>query len=97
VITTFHAEVVKAVDLARMAVTQKNAEAADRVSMMKSEINHLEQTALEHEAERLVADEPLRIPTYRFETDVLSNLKRIYYHAKRIARAAVPRYRRPEI
>ena len=53
--------------------------------------------ALAHEAERLTADEPLRIPTYRFEVDVLSNLKRIYYHAKRIARVAVPRGQRPDV
>jgi phosphate:Na+ symporter len=93
----FHTEVVEAVDLARMAVTQKNVEAARRVAAKKSVVNSLEQAALAHEAERLTADEPLRIPTYRFEVDILSNLKRIYYHAKRIARVAVPRGQRPDV
>ncbi len=93
----FHASVVEAVDLAMMAVTQKNAEAAHRVTAMKSTINSLERAALTHEAERLVADAPMRIATYRFETDVVSNLKRVFYHAKRIARMAVPKADRPDI
>jgi len=93
----FHATVVEAVDLAMMAVTQKNAEAAHRVTSMKTTINSLERAALAHEAERLVADAPMRIPTYRFETDVVSNLKRVFYHAKRIARVAVPKAERPDL
>jgi len=80
-----------------MAVTQKNAEAAHRVTSMKTTINSLERAALAHEAERLVADAPMRIPTYRFETDVVSNLKRVFYHAKRIARVAVPKAERPDL
>ena len=88
---------VESVDLAMMAVTQKNAEASRRVAAMKSTINSLERKALAHEAERLVADAPMRIATYRFETDVVSNLKRIFYHAKRIARVAVPKGERPDL
>jgi len=91
----FHSAIVESVDLAMMAVTQKNAEAARRVAAMKSTINSLERDALAHEAERLVADEPMRIITYRFEVDIISNLKRVFYHAKRIARMAVPKDERP--
>ncbi|MBU1226638.1 MAG: Na/Pi cotransporter family protein [Actinobacteria bacterium] len=93
----FHAAVLESVDMAMMAVTQKNAEAAHRVAAMKSTINSLERAALTHEAERLVADAPMRIATYRFETDIVSNLKRVFYHAKRIARVAVPAADRPDI
>ena len=93
----FHSAIVESVDLAMMAVTQKNTEAARRVAAMKSTINSLERDALAHEAERLVADEPMRIITYRFEVDIISNLKRVFYHAKRIARVAVPKEERPDM
>ena len=57
---------------------------------MKSHIRNLERAATAHEAERLVADEPNRVATYRFEIDVIANLTRIYYFTRRIARVAVP-------
>jgi phosphate:Na+ symporter len=57
---------------------------------MKHAVNDLEQSTLDHEADRLVAPEPRRVATYRFEIDVVANLKRIYYFTKRIARLAVP-------
>jgi phosphate:Na+ symporter len=90
VITTYHESVYQAFELALIAVTQKDERAARRVSNMKSEIRELERAAAIHEAERLVADEPNRIATYRFETDLLANLKRVYYFTRRIARVAVP-------
>lgn len=90
VITKYHESVCDAFELALIAVTQKDQNAARRVSHMKSEIRELERAAAIHESERLVADEPNRIPTYRFETDVLANLKRVYYFTRRIARVAVP-------
>ena len=90
VITTYHESVYHAFEMALIAVTQKDQRAARRVSNMKSEIRELERAAAIHEAERLVADEPNRIATYRFETDLLTNLKRVYYFTRRIARVAVP-------
>ncbi|MCL1597871.1 MAG: Na/Pi cotransporter family protein [Actinomycetia bacterium] len=90
VITSYHESVCHAFELALIAVTQKDQNAARRVSHMKSEIRELERAAAIHETERLVADAPNRIPTYRFETDVLANLKRVYYFTRRIARVAVP-------
>ena len=44
----------------------------------------------EHVGRRLIAEEPNRLPAYTVEMDILQNLKRIYYFAKRMARAAVP-------
>jgi phosphate:Na+ symporter len=38
----------------------------------------------------LVAEEPNRLPAYTVEMDILQNLKRIYYFAKRMARLVVP-------
>ena len=86
VIVDFHRTVSEAVELALMAVSQKNEEAARRVRRMKEEINRLAESAALHEAERLVAEEPNRLQAYTMEMDVLENLKRIYYLAKRMAR-----------
>ncbi len=90
VITAFHAVVRGAVEAAVQAVTQKNHEAVRVVVEMKTEINRLADSAALHQAGRLVAEEPNRLPAYKIEMDILQNLKRIYYFAKRMARAAVP-------
>jgi phosphate:Na+ symporter len=90
VISEFHGEVVTALDLAMLAVTQKNANAARRVAAMKREVNSLERAAAAHQAERLVAQAPDRVANYRLEVDVIATLKRIYYFTKRIARVSVP-------
>lgn len=90
VISDFHRAVQRAFEGAMIAVTQRNEQEAARVSAMKDEINSLERAAALHEAERLVAPEPNRVEAYRFEIDVINNLKRIYYFSKRTARVAVP-------
>jgi phosphate:Na+ symporter len=90
VLEIYHKAVSDAFRLALIAVTQKDQAAAREVSQMKSHIRNLERAATQHEAARLVADEPNRIATYRFEIDLLTNLKRIYYFTRRIARVAVP-------
>lgn len=86
----FHDAVLTALDASVQAATQKSAEAAQRVVGMKQEINRLSEEAARHQARRLLAEAPNRLPAYTVETDILSNLKRIYYFTKRIARAAVP-------
>lgn len=90
VIEGFHGAVSKALDAALQAVTQKNEEAARVVVDMKAEINLLAESATVHEAKRLVAAEPNRLPAYTVEVDILENLKRIYHFCKRMARLAVP-------
>lgn len=90
VLTELHEAVAEAVDLAMMALSQKNVDAARRVGNMKKQINSMERSAAAHEAARLMADAPDRIAHYRFEIDVIASLKRIYYFAKRIARVSVP-------
>ena len=97
VLSEFHGAVAEALDLAMLALTQKNQEAARRVGKMKSEINSMERAAAVHQAERLMAEAPDRVATYRLEVDVIANLKRIYYFAKRIAREAVPIEERTQI
>lgn len=40
--------------------------------------------------ERLTAREPERISAYRIEADIIEDLKRICYYAKRAARVGIP-------
>ncbi len=86
----FHSQVGLALDLAVAALAEGNAEDARAVSAMKSEMNEMAQAIAEHYAGRLAAPDDNRIELYRFETDVVANLRRIYYFAKRTARVAIP-------
>jgi len=97
VLSEYYEAVTEALELALVALTQKDESAARRVSGMKSHIKALERAATRHEGERLVADEPNRIPTYRFEMDLITHLKRIYFFARRIARVAVPESEQSQI
>jgi len=97
VLIEFHGSVAEALDLAMLALTQKNEMAARRVGNMKEEINSLERAAAGHQAARLMADAPDRVATYRLEIDLIANLKRVYYFAKRIAKEAIPREDRAEL
>jgi phosphate:Na+ symporter len=90
VIMDFHLAVTKALTAAMQAVTQKSREAALVVIEMKREINRLSDSAAAHQARRLVAEEPNRLPAYTVEMDILQNLKRIFYFAKRMARLIMP-------
>ncbi len=90
VLEEFHSAVGRALDMALLAVTQKNEAAAAEVVAMKKEVNALADSAHLHEAKRLIAREPGRLPAYTFEVDVLESLKRVYYFTKRMARAALP-------
>ncbi len=94
-IEQYHQSVVEALELALIAVTQKDFDSARSAKKMKSDIQHREDEALDRQFERLVVDEPNRIATYRFETDVMANLKRIHHFIRRIARVAVPVHELP--
>jgi phosphate:Na+ symporter len=90
VLVGFHKVVKKAFRVAVQAVSQNNVEAAQAVISMKDEISALADSAAAHQAERLVAEEPNRIPAYTIEIDIVEKLKRIYYFAKRMAKTVVP-------
>jgi phosphate:Na+ symporter len=89
VLEAFHKAVQKALDLSLQAVSQRNTEAARAVLGMKEAINALADAATVHEAQRLVADEPRRIEAYTLEVDILKNQKRVFYFAKRMAKAVL--------
>jgi phosphate:Na+ symporter len=86
VLMGLHDAVNKAVWSAVQAVSQKNELAAQTVTSMKQDITRIAESAASHQAQRLVAEEPNRIPAYTIEVDIIEKLKRIYYFAKRMAK-----------
>jgi phosphate:Na+ symporter len=89
-IVEYHREVGRALDMAIEALVLGDADQARRVSDMKGDLDAMAQAIAEHYARRLAAPDDHRIELYRFETDLVVNLKRVYYFAKRTARAAIP-------
>ena len=90
VLRGLHAMVSKSVVAAVQAVSQGSEIAAQSVTNMKDEISRQTDDAALHEAKRLVAEEPNRIPAYTIEMDIIEKLKRIYYFAKRMAKTVTP-------
>lgn len=89
-IEDFHHDVCTALDRAVSALVHANEHDARAVSAMKDELNIKAQAIAEHYARRLAAPDDNRIELYRFETDLVNNLRRVYYFSKRTARAAIP-------
>lgn len=90
VLSGFHRVISKAFMAAVQAVSQNNEKAAQVVTSMKEEITKMSNSAAAHQAERLVAEEPNRIPAYTIEVDIIEKQKRIYYFAKRMAKSVMP-------
>jgi len=90
VLMGFQEAVTRAVTAAVQAVGQRNQRSAQVVTAMKEEINEIADSAALHEARRLVAEEPNRIPAYTMEIDIIEKQKRIYYFAKRMAKTVMP-------
>ncbi|MEN8130755.1 MAG: Na/Pi cotransporter family protein [Pseudomonadota bacterium] len=89
VLIGFHQVIAKAFRSSVLAVAQNNKDAANNVISMKDEIAKMANSAEAHEAARLVAEEPNRIPAYTIEVDIIEKQKRIYYFAKRMAKTVV--------
>jgi phosphate:Na+ symporter len=89
VLSNFHVAVNRSVQAAVQAVAQNNPLPAQTVIAMKQEISRIADSAAAHQARRLVAEEPNRIPAYTIEVDIIEKLKRIYYFAKRMAKTVV--------
>ncbi|EXJ13784.1 Na/Pi cotransporter family protein [Imhoffiella purpurea] len=86
VLLGLHRAVGRSLASALQAVAQNNEIAARAVTSMKQEIARIAESAAAHEARRLVAEEPNRIPAYTLEIDIIEKLKRIFYFAKRMAK-----------
>lgn len=89
VIGRFHAAIARTLDDAIRAVTDDDLDAARRVIAEKASINAMADAAALHVGRRLDASELERITAYRLETDLVENLKRVYYFAKRVSRGVV--------
>ena len=89
VLNDFHLVIERALASAIQAVSQSNRDVAKLVIDMKDEISTLADSAATHQAERLVAEEPNRIPAYTIEIDIIEKQKRIYYFAKRMAKTVL--------
>ena len=89
VLLEFHQVVTRSVASAVHAVSQDNAEAANQVVNMRQEIIDLANSATEHQAERLVAEEPNRIAAYTIEVDIIEKQTRIYSFAKSMAKSVL--------
>lgn len=72
------------------AIRDADERAADEVLTMKSDINHLLQRALDLQTSALADMSPDHIDLIRIEMTAFENLKRIYTHLKRIAKAIAP-------
>jgi len=89
VLTQLHEEIRLSVAKALQAVMDGDRGMAQEVMGMKAAISKMMKSAEMHQARRLVAEEPNRLAAYTLEVDILERLKRIYYFAKRIAKAVV--------
>ncbi len=86
VLQDFHQVISRALTLAIQSVSQSNIAVAKSVIKMKEEINTLSNSAAVHQAARLVANEPNRIPAYTIEVDIIEKQKRIYNFSRRMAK-----------
>jgi phosphate:Na+ symporter len=91
VLESLHAAVMEGLDRAMEALGHRDGNAIRHTERLKGEISRLERDAAIHQGQRLLADAPDRVATYRFEIDVIANLKRVHYFSTRTARAAAPR------
>ncbi len=91
VLAALHERVGLAVQLTFEALDARDAGMAGQVMGAKGEINRLADDAEAHLARRLTADEPDRLSLYRFESELIEYLKRVYYFAKRIAKSVAAR------
>jgi len=78
-----------AVQTAARAISDNDQQAALDVVEAKAEINDLAEEAERHLTSRLIVEAPKRLATYHLEADLISNLKHIYYFAKRVSKTSV--------
>jgi len=85
-----HTQVSRSLTSALSAFLTESTDAAEAVMDMKGEINRTEVRIRAWKARRLQETlTPEKIASYTMQVDTLENLKRIYYHAKRIAKLVV--------
>jgi phosphate:Na+ symporter len=86
-LSALHEHVAWTVQLALQALDADSPSMAAQVIDAKPETQRLAEAAEAHLARRLTAEAPDRLSLYRFESELIEYLKRVYYFAKRIAKA----------
>jgi len=89
VINTVHMVVSDSLKAAIRAVVDDEQEYAVRVIQMKEDMNRLTNQADEHQARRLASEDSGKFEAYSVEIEIIEKLKRIYYHANRMATSVV--------
>jgi phosphate:Na+ symporter len=89
VINTLHVVISDALKASVRAVVEEDKDYAMRVLSMNEDIKRLTLEADLHQAERLVCEDSGKFEAYSLEIEIIEKLKRIYYHAKRMAKTVV--------
>ena len=89
VMNTVHVVVSDALKAAVRAVVDEDKDFAMRVISMKEDMNRLIEQADLHQAQRLISEDSGKFEAYSVEVDIIEKLKRIFYHAKRMAKTVV--------
>ncbi len=89
VINTLHVVVSDALKAALRAVVDEEKDYALRVTQMKEDVNRLLEKADLHQAQRLACEDSGKFEAYSLEIEIIEKLKRIYYHAKRMAEGVI--------
>ena len=89
VINTVHHVVSDGLKAAVRAVIDEDKDFAMRAISMKEDLNRLVKQAELHQTQRLVSEDSGKFEAYSVEVDIIEKLKRIYYHAKRMAKTVV--------
>jgi phosphate:Na+ symporter len=89
VINTVHTVVSDALKAAVMAVVEDDKDYAIRVISMKADMERLGEEADLHQARRLVSEDSGKFEAYSVEVDIIEKLKRIYHHARSMAKTLV--------
>lgn len=84
-------KVVWSLETAIAALDRRDNELALQIIEAKAEINELADDAAQQVTKRLVAEEPRRTETFQIESELIEQLKRIYYFTKRVAKLLVER------
>ena len=87
VILNLHEVVCRAHYTAINAVAGNDPETASKVVEMRYEVKQQVAAAEQHQANRLVANEPKRLQTYSVEIELIEKMKRIYDYASDMAKS----------
>ena len=89
VISTLHVVVSDALKASVRAVVEDDKDYAMRVLSMNEDMKRLALKADLHQAQRLASEDSGKFAAYSVEIEIIEKLKRIYYHAKRVAKTVV--------